>query len=172
MLVTSSSQEVLSNLEFTKIWVCWFSLEEQTKILPKEPSLKIWFRTVFPSRVLSEPLASGDLAQLTTSPIENIRMSFIPSSLSISIGQIVIHAEELIGKTTQSPTTLDWIQISFLKRPRESSDYIVAWRYLYRRGSTGLSSMNSIRTTLTDSPESLFIRVLMNRSGRELRLPR
>lgn len=172
MLVTSSSQEVLSNLEFTKIWVCWFSLEEQTKILPKEPSLKIWFRTVFPSRVLSEPLASGDLAQLTTSPIENIRMSFIPSSLSISIGQIVIHAEELIGKTTQSPTTLDWIQISFLKRPRESSDYVVVWRYLYKRGSTGLSRRNSIFTTLTVSPELLFIFVLTNLFGSALRSPK
>ena len=41
MLETSSSQDVLSNLEFIKIWVLRFSFAGQIKVLPKEPFLKI-----------------------------------------------------------------------------------------------------------------------------------
>ena len=100
MLETSSSQDVLSNLEFIKIWALWFSFAGQIKVLPKEPSLKIWFRTKFPYAVFSEPIASGDLVHPTTSPIENIMMSVTPSLLRISIFKIGIPTDKVIVKTT------------------------------------------------------------------------
>ena len=129
MLETSSSQEVLSNLEFIKIWVCWFSSEEQNKILPKEPSLKIWLRTSFPSRVLWESATSLFLVQLTNSPIENIRMSFILSLLSISISQIAMYANKLIGKTTKNPMNIKWIQWN-LSKSWAISPWIISWPHV------------------------------------------
>ena len=100
MLETSSLQDVLWNLEFIKIWALWFSFAGQIKVLPKELSLKIWFRTKFPFGVFSEPVAFGDLVQLTTSPIEHIRMSAIPSLLRISIFKIGFPTDKVIMKTT------------------------------------------------------------------------